>query len=83
MDDRADTGGYPVEVVKQPADGDGPPRPSSDRSAVAALLALVSISRGALGDGGSLDSRHRYGGKAKGSAPAGDAHHDAACVPST
>ena len=76
---RAETGGYTVETVKQPADGDWT---SAVLEAIerpgAAPLALVSISSVHWSDGGALDMpRIATAAKAKGAALLVDATHDA------
>src|SRR5882757_7244737 len=76
---RAETGGYTVEAVKQPADGDWT---SAVLDAIerpgAAPLALVSISSVHWSDGGALDMpRIAKAAKAKGAALLVDATHDA------
>ena len=76
---RAETGGYTVETVKQPADGDWT---SAVLDAIerpgAAPLALVSISSVHWSDGGALDMpRVAQAAKEKGAAPLVDATHDA------
>jgi selenocysteine lyase/cysteine desulfurase len=76
---RAETGGYTVEAVKQPADGDWT---SAVLEAIerpgAAPLALVSISSVHWSDGGALDMpRIAMAAKAKGAALLVDATHDA------
>ena len=76
---RAETGGYTVEPVKQPADGDWT---SAVLEAIerpgAAPLALVSISSVHWSDGGALDMpRIAKAAKAKGVALLVDATHDA------
>jgi selenocysteine lyase/cysteine desulfurase len=76
---RAETGGYTVEAVKQPADGDWT---SAVLEAIerpgAAPLALVSISSVHWSDGGALDMpRIAKAAKAKGAALLVDATHDA------
>ena len=76
---RAETGGYTVEPVKQPADGDWT---SAVLEAIerpgAAPLALVSISSVHWSDGGALDMpRIATAAKAKGAALLVDATHDA------
>jgi selenocysteine lyase/cysteine desulfurase len=76
---RAETGGYPVETVKQPADGDWTSAvlDAIDRPG-AAPLALVSISSVHWSDGGALDMpRIATAAKAKGAALLVDATHDA------
>jgi len=80
---RAETGGYTVEVVKQPADGDWT---SAVLEAIerpgAAPLALVSISSVHWSDGGALDMpRIATTAKAKGAALLVDATHDAGVRP--
>ncbi len=75
---RAEAGGYAVEQVKQPADGDWT---SSVLDAIerpgAAPLALVSISSVHWSDGGALDMpRIAAAAKAKGAALLVDATHD-------
>ena len=75
---RAETGGYTVETVKQPADGDWT---SAVLEAIerpgAAPLALVSISSVHWSDGGALDMpRIATAAKAKGAALLVDATHD-------
>jgi len=76
---RAETGGYAVEPVKQPTDGDWT---SAVLEAIerpgAAPLALVSISSVHWSDGGALDMpRIATAAKAKGAALLVDATHDA------
>jgi selenocysteine lyase/cysteine desulfurase len=76
---RAETGGYTVETVKQPADGDWT---SAVLDAIerpgAAPLALVSISSVHWSDGGALDMpRVAQAAKEKGAALLVDATHDA------
>ncbi len=76
---RAETGGYTVETVKQPADGDWT---SAVLEAIerpgAAPLALVSISSVHWSDGGALDMpRVAQAAKEKGAALLVDATHDA------
>ncbi len=76
---RAEQGGYTVEQVKQPADGDWT---SAVLEAIerkdAAPLALVSISSVHWSDGGALDMpRIAKAAKAKGAALLVDATHDA------
>ncbi len=76
---RAETGGFSVEQVKQPADGDWTSAvlEAIDRAG-AAPLALVSISSVHWSDGGALDmARIAKAAKAKGSALLVDATHDA------
>ncbi|HEV3489168.1 MAG TPA: aminotransferase class V-fold PLP-dependent enzyme [Reyranella sp.] len=76
---RAETGGYTVETVKQPADGDWTSAvlDAIDRPG-AAPLALVSISSVHWSDGGALDMpRIATAAKAKGAALLVDATHDA------
>jgi selenocysteine lyase/cysteine desulfurase len=76
---RAETGGFDVEQVKQPADGDwtSAVREAIDRAG-AAPLALVSISSVHWSDGGALDMPCiAQAAKAKGSALLVDATHDA------
>jgi selenocysteine lyase/cysteine desulfurase len=80
---RAETGGYTVEAVKQPADGDWT---SAVLEAIerpgAAPLALVSISSVHWSDGGALDMpRIATTAKAKGAALLVDATHDAGVRP--
>jgi selenocysteine lyase/cysteine desulfurase len=75
---RAETGGYTVETVKQPADGDWTSAvlDAIDRPA-AAPLALVSISSVHWSDGGALDMpRIAKTAKEKGAALLVDATHD-------
>ena len=75
---RAETGGYTVETVKQPADGDWTSAvlDAIDRPG-AAPLALVSISSVHWSDGGALDMpRIARTAKAKGAALLVDATHD-------
>jgi selenocysteine lyase/cysteine desulfurase len=75
---RAETGGYTVETVKQPADGDWTSAvlDAIDRPG-AAPLALVSISSVHWSDGGALDMpRVASTAKAKGAALLVDATHD-------
>src|SRR6185369_3191704 len=74
----ADSGGFKVEMVKQPADGDwtSAVMTAIDRSG-AEPLALVSISSVHWSDGGALDmARIATTAKAKGSALLVDATHD-------
>jgi selenocysteine lyase/cysteine desulfurase len=76
---RAESGGYTVDTVKQPADGDWT---SAVLEAIerpgAAPLALVSISSVHWSDGGALDMpRIAKAAKAKGAALLVDATHDA------
>jgi selenocysteine lyase/cysteine desulfurase len=76
---RAESGGYTVETVKQPTDGDWT---SAVLEAIerpgAAPLALVSISSVHWSDGGALDMpRIAKAAKAKGAALLVDATHDA------
>jgi selenocysteine lyase/cysteine desulfurase len=76
---RAETGGYTVETVKQPNDGDWT---SAVLDAIerpgAAPLALVSISSVHWSDGGALDlPRVAQAAKEKGTALLVDATHDA------
>jgi selenocysteine lyase/cysteine desulfurase len=76
---RAESGGYTVETVKQPTDGDWT---SAVLEAIerpgAAALALVSISSVHWSDGGALDMpRIAKAAKAKGAALLVDATHDA------
>jgi selenocysteine lyase/cysteine desulfurase len=76
---RAETGGYTVETVKQPNDGDWT---SAVLDAIerpgAAPLALVSISSVHWSDGGALDMpRVAQAAKEKGTALLVDATHDA------
>lgn len=76
---RAETGGFSVEVVKQPSDGDWTAA-VLDRieNAPAVPLALVSISSVHWSDGGALDmARIADAVKAKGAALLVDATHDA------
>ncbi|MGZ5908903.1 MAG: aminotransferase class V-fold PLP-dependent enzyme [Reyranella sp.] len=80
---RAETGGYTVEAVKQPTDGDWT---SAVLEAIerpdAAPLALVSISSVHWSDGGALDMpRIATAAKAKGAALLVDATHDAGVRP--
>jgi selenocysteine lyase/cysteine desulfurase len=80
---RAETGGYTVEAVKQPADGDWT---SAVLDAIerpgTAPLALVSISSVHWSDGGALDMpRIATAAKAKGAALLVDATHDAGVRP--
>jgi selenocysteine lyase/cysteine desulfurase len=80
---RAETGGYAVEPVKQPTDGDWT---SAVLEAIerpgAAPLALVSISSVHWSDGGALDMpRIAKAAKAKGAALLVDATHDAGVRP--
>ena len=75
---RAQAGGFTVETVKQPADGDWT---SAVMAAIerpgAAPLALVSISSVHWSDGGALDmARIATAAKAKGAALLVDATHD-------
>jgi len=75
---RAETGGFAVEQVKQPTDGDWTSAvlEAIDRAG-AAPLALVSISSVHWSDGGALDmARIAKASKAKGSALLVDATHD-------
>ena len=75
---RAEAGGFTVETVKQPADGDwtSAVMTAIDRSG-AEPLALVSISSVHWSDGGALDmARIATTAKAKGSALLVDATHD-------
>jgi selenocysteine lyase/cysteine desulfurase len=75
---RAETGGYTVETVKQPNDGDWTSAvlDAIDRSG-AAPLALVSISSVHWSDGGALDMpRVAQAAKEKGAALLVDATHD-------
>jgi selenocysteine lyase/cysteine desulfurase len=75
---RAETGGYAVEQVKQPADGDWTSAvlDAIDRRG-AAPLALVSISSVHWSDGGALDMpRIAKSAKEKGAALLVDATHD-------
>jgi selenocysteine lyase/cysteine desulfurase len=75
---RAEAGGFAVETVKQPADGDwtSAVMAAIDRSG-AEPLALVSISSVHWSDGGALDmARIATAAKAKGSALLVDATHD-------
>ncbi|GEP57499.1 aminotransferase class V-fold PLP-dependent enzyme [Reyranella soli] len=75
---RAEAGGFKVEMVKQPADGDwtSAVMAAIDRSG-AEPLALVSISSVHWSDGGALDmARIATAAKAKGSALLVDATHD-------
>ncbi|MDI1286288.1 MAG: aminotransferase class V-fold PLP-dependent enzyme [Reyranella sp.] len=75
---RAEAGGFAVEQVKQPADGDWTSAvlAAIDRTG-AAPLALVSISSVHWSDGGALDmARIAKAAKAKGSALLVDATHD-------
>jgi len=75
---RAEAGGFSVEQVKQPADGDWTSAvlAAIDRAG-AAPLALVSISSVHWSDGGALDmARIAKAAKAKGSALLVDATHD-------
>jgi selenocysteine lyase/cysteine desulfurase len=76
---RAETGGYTVETVKQPADGDWTSAvlDAIDRPG-AMPLALVSISSVHWSDGGALDMpRVAQAAKEKGAALLVDATHDA------
>jgi selenocysteine lyase/cysteine desulfurase len=80
---RAESGGYTVEAVKQPSDGDWT---SAVLEAIertgAAPLALVSISSVHWSDGGALDMpRIAKAAKAKGAALLVDATHDAGVRP--
>jgi selenocysteine lyase/cysteine desulfurase len=80
---RAETGGYTVETVKQPTDGDWT---SAVLEAIerpgAPPLALVSISSVHWSDGGALDMpRIARAAKAKGAALLVDATHDAGVRP--
>ena len=75
---RAEAGGFAVETVKQPADGDwtSAVMAAIERSG-AEPLALVSISSVHWSDGGALDmARIATAAKAKGSALLVDATHD-------
>ena len=75
---RSQAGGFAVETVKQPADGDwtSAVMAAIDRSG-AEPLALVSISSVHWSDGGALDmARIAKAAKAKGSALLVDATHD-------
>jgi selenocysteine lyase/cysteine desulfurase len=75
---RAEAGGFTVETVKQPADGDwtAAVMAAIDRSG-AEPLALVSISSVHWSDGGALDmARIATAAKAKGAALLVDATHD-------
>jgi selenocysteine lyase/cysteine desulfurase len=75
---RAEAGGFKVEMVKQPADGDWTSAvlAAIERNA-AEPLALVSISSVHWSDGGALDmARIATAAKAKGSALLVDATHD-------
>src|SRR5829696_4002406 len=75
---RAEAGGFAVETVKQPADGDwtSAVMAAIERSG-AAPLALVSISSVHWSDGGALDmARIATAAKAKGAALLVDATHD-------
>jgi selenocysteine lyase/cysteine desulfurase len=76
---RAEAGGYTVEQVRQPADGDWTSAvlEAIDRNG-AAPLALVSISSVHWSDGGAVDMpRVAAAAKAKGAALLVDATHDA------
>ena len=75
---RAEAGGFGVEQVKQPADGDWTSAVlEAIERAGAAPLALVSISSVHWSDGGALDMpRIARAAKAKGSALLVDATHD-------
>lgn len=76
---RAEAGGYTVEPVRQPADGDWTSAvlEAIDRNG-AAPLALVSISSVHWSDGGAVDMpRVAAAAKAKGAALLVDATHDA------
>jgi selenocysteine lyase/cysteine desulfurase len=76
---RAEAGGFTVEAVKQPADGDWTSAVlEAIERAGAAPLALVSISSVHWSDGGALDmARIARAAKAKGAALLVDATHDA------
>jgi selenocysteine lyase/cysteine desulfurase len=76
---RAEAGGFAVEQVKQPADGDWTSAVlDAIERADAAPLALVSISSVHWSDGGALDMpRIAKAAKAKGAALLVDATHDA------
>jgi selenocysteine lyase/cysteine desulfurase len=76
---RAEAGGFAVETVKQPADGDWTSTVlEAIERAGAAPLALVSISSVHWSDGGALDMmRISQAAKAKGAALLVDATHDA------
>jgi selenocysteine lyase/cysteine desulfurase len=75
---RAQAGGFAVETVKQPADGDWTSAVGEAiERAEAAPLALVSISSVHWSDGGALDmARISQATKAKGAALLVDATHD-------
>jgi selenocysteine lyase/cysteine desulfurase len=76
---RVEAGGFAVETVKQPADGDWTSAVlEAIERAGAAPLALVSISSVHWSDGGALDMmRISQAAKAKGAALLVDATHDA------
>jgi selenocysteine lyase/cysteine desulfurase len=76
---RAEAGGFAVETVKQPADGDWTSAVlEAIERAGAAPFALVSISSVHWSDGGALDMmRISQAAKAKGAALLVDATHDA------
>jgi selenocysteine lyase/cysteine desulfurase len=76
---RAEAGGFAVETVKQPADGDWTSAVlEAIERAGAAPLALVSISSVHWSDGGALDmARISQAAKAKSAALLVDATHDA------
>jgi selenocysteine lyase/cysteine desulfurase len=76
---RAQTGGFAVETVKQPADGDWTSAVlEAIERAGAAPLALVSISSVHWSDGGALDmARIAHAAKKQGAALLVDATHDA------
>jgi selenocysteine lyase/cysteine desulfurase len=80
---RAEAGGFAVEQVKQPADGDWTSAVlDSIERAGAPPLALVSISSVHWSDGGALDMpRIATAAKAKGAALLVDATHDAGVRP--
>ena len=80
---RAEAGGFAVEQVKQPADGDWTSAVlDAIERAGAAPLALVSISSVHWSDGGALDMpRIAKAAKAKGAALLVDATHDAGVRP--
>ncbi len=80
---RAETGGFAVEQVKQPTDGDWTSAVlDAIERAGAAPLALVSISSVHWSDGGALDMpRIATAAKAKGAALLIDATHDAGVRP--
>jgi selenocysteine lyase/cysteine desulfurase len=82
---RAEAGGFTVEAVKQPADGDWTSAVlEAIERAGAAPVALVSISSVHWSDGGALDmARIARAAKAKGAALLVDATHEPACAAST